>query len=195
MGSSDAALLLALTPSVQELADWKGVSVEEEFGTELASVETHLKLAAALFLLASDLTTIPPANTSIGILVRHGILDMAWYIGTSLEDRDAMFSPFSSERIGSYSYSKAARAVSNKEETGVPFFDLALKYLGRDDEQAAEDLFSVDSEHVFHSPYQRSNVAVEEIPDRVVQWTSPDDGKTGREVDPFSYVELFESGE
>ena len=75
---------------------------------------------------------------------------MAWQIGTSLEDRDAMFSPFSSERIGSYSYSKMAQAVSKGVKTGVPFFDIAVDYLSQFSTESGGVILS-DSECVMPS--------------------------------------------
>lgn len=184
--SSSAALLFVLTPTPEDLAKWKGLESVEELDAPTEAVAQHLRLAAALFILATDLTTVPDPNTPIGEIVQAGVLDMAWYIGTSMEDRDAMFSPFSSERIGSYSYSKAARAVSNGDSTGVPFFDLALKYFGRDDEAAAAALFGLSSEHVFSQPYEftPSGSLVAEV----ASFVDGDDGAPAPD-----YIALFES--
>ena len=40
----------------------------------------------------------------------------------------SFYSPFQSERLGSYCYSKMAQAVEDKGLTGVPAFDQAVKY-------------------------------------------------------------------
>lgn len=56
-------------------------------------------------------------------------MSMADSIHLSQPYAAAKSSPFSSESIGSYSYSKAAKAVSKGETTGVEWFDLAIKNL------------------------------------------------------------------
>jgi hypothetical protein len=71
------------------------------------------------------------------------------------EDRDAMYSPFSSERLGSYSYSKMLAAVQNKQETGVPEFDLFVKwFLSQLNADGIYPGFQTTSEKVFDGPYE-----------------------------------------
>lgn len=137
---------MALTvPTVQQLADFKGEEIAPE---EVDGALMHLQAAADLMELATGIHQDFPSDTLQYRVMQRGILDMAWYIGTSMEDRDASFSPFSSERIGSYSYSKAQKAVSMKGETGVPFFDLAVSFLIGDERSEYGDGFFVSSEAV-----------------------------------------------
>jgi len=117
---------MALTvPDIERFETYKGETFDP---TEYPAVEEHLQAATDLMELATGIHTDFPLNTLEYRTMERGILDAAWYIGTSLEDRDAMFSPFSTERIGSYSYSKMAGAAASKVDTGIPFFDLAIKY-------------------------------------------------------------------
>ena len=104
--------------------------------------EEAIQQAMDLFVLATGLdATSSPTEDRI---VRLAVLDMAWAIRERHEDREAEFSPFNSERIGSYSYSKAAKAITSGQSTGVPNFDMAVSYfLGKS--------ISVDSEFVFQS--------------------------------------------
>lgn len=62
-------------------------------------------------------------------LVDFAVVYMADAIYLSQPFAQAAASPFSSESIGSYSYSKAAKAVQRREETGIMWFDLAIAQL------------------------------------------------------------------
>jgi hypothetical protein len=96
-------------------------SSEEEF----AAVE--LQQAADLMHIATGLTDDPADETAQRIL-KYGILEMAFALHARAPDREAMYSPFSSERIGSYSYSKAQAAVNEGILTNIPSFDAAVRY-------------------------------------------------------------------
>lgn len=63
-------------------------------------------------------------------LVDMAILSMADAIFLNQEHQAAVASPFNSESIGSYSYSKTARAVSVGKPTGIMWFDLGVSELG-----------------------------------------------------------------
>lgn len=149
---NEVEILDLLTPSIEEFAGWRGFEDIEEFDAPTANVETHLRLAASLFYLATQISNVPAPETALGAVIRAGIFDMAWFIGTSQETREEQFSPFSSERIGSYNYSKAYRAASNQEETGVPFFDLAVTHFTQSSTEVAES-FALAAEHVFSQPF------------------------------------------
>ncbi len=90
-----------------------------------------LQMATDLLSLATGLEE-DPADPTARRIARWGILDMAWYLLASHEDKEAVFSPFSSERIGSYSYQKASNAARAGELTGVSWFDRAAELLGLD---------------------------------------------------------------
>lgn len=186
---SGSALLAAVTPTSADLATWKGLESEEELDAPAELVQKHLQLSTAMFLLATGMTKIPDWSSPIGHVIRAGILDMAWYIGTTKENQDEIFSPFSSERIGSYSYSKAVKAVQRGEDTDVPFFDMAVKWF-KESVFDGSGTFGLSSEHVFSQPY--GSVPVRPAPDFFP--LAPPEG--GSEVgDPvLDYIALFEEG-
>lgn len=62
-------------------------------------------------------------------LARYAILHMADAIVQVQPFQEALYSPFSSESIGSYSYGKLARAAQAGLPTGVSWFDMALEQL------------------------------------------------------------------
>ena len=119
-------------PSPADLAALKGEQLDPD---QYATIQTYLQIATDIVSLSTRVTENPPADSAIGRLFKWAILDVAWYIGTSLEERDAMFSPFSTERIGSYSYSKAMSAAKSGESLlGAPFFNVLRQFLEDDDE-------------------------------------------------------------
>ena len=135
---------MALTPpAIDQLETFK----QETFDpAEYPAIEEHLQAATDLMELATGIHEDFLANTLEYRVMLRGILDAAWYIGTALEDRDALFSPFSTERIGSYSYSKVANAAAMRVDAGIPFFDLAVKFFsGR---EGAPPMMVVASQNV-----------------------------------------------
>jgi len=62
-------------------------------------------------------------------MVDFAILSMADAIHLVAPYQAAIASPFNSESIGSYSYSKTAKAIQNGLETGIGWFDMALDKL------------------------------------------------------------------
>lgn len=63
-------------------------------------------------------------------LIDFAILSMSDAIVLAAPYAEALASPFSSESIGSYSYSKAASAVQQGDATGIMWFDTAVDRLG-----------------------------------------------------------------
>lgn len=97
----------------------------QEFREGVSDAEA-IQRAADLFVMATGLKA---ATTPLEErIVRVAILEMAWAIGTRHDDMEKEFSPFSSERIGSYSYSKALKSVSSGQSTGISSFDAAVAY-------------------------------------------------------------------
>ena len=124
-------------PSGEELKDYKlGPSDDEA-----------IQMAADLFTMATGVTE-TPTDPMEQRLVQTAILDMAWYLQVHHEDKEAEFSPFSSEHIGSYSYSKMQQAASQGIKTGVPGFDIAVAYFNA---KSGTDtgLFATNTEWVF----------------------------------------------
>lgn len=91
--------------------------------------DTALKQARLLFKIGTCLASLPD-DPDLLELASNGILSMADNIYLAQEFQKAAASPFSSESIGSYSYSKAAKAVAAGLDTGIMWFDLARDQLG-----------------------------------------------------------------
>lgn len=131
-----------------------------------------LQRASDLFRLATGVED-DPTDPFEARLLRLALLDMAWSLQTIHDDMEEKFSPFSGERIGSYSYNKMQTAVNSREATGVPGFDSAVAYfLARDG-----GLLSVSSEWVFTQGYGNENLPERNTsPDPSTgasRWTSP----------------------
>lgn len=92
--------------------------------------EESLQAAADLMELASDVHEDPTEDLDLRVVTR-GILSMAFALWIRGDDSEASYSPFSSERIGNYSYTKATNLISNRESTGVAAFDTAVSLLSR----------------------------------------------------------------
>lgn len=95
-------------------------------------------------------------------LVDFAIVSMADAIHLSAPYQTALASPFNSESIGSYSYSKTARAIQQGKETGVTWFDIAIGQLSVCDDingsfaQGGIEVFENDG--VFRQGLHRDNV-------------------------------------
>jgi hypothetical protein len=124
--------------------------------TEEDWVDDSLQRATDLASIATGLTEDPTDDLQLRMLTT-GIFAMAHSIFvTSGEDREALYSPFSSERLGSYSYSKSQQAVLAGSATGVPEFDSMVRYFasipGIDDNDRVP-AFRSTSEKVWTGPY------------------------------------------
>lgn len=113
--------------TIQELASFTGrplasYTVAGEFAN------TSISMAALLLRLATGLTDVP-ADADKALLAKAGVLSYADHIILQQPFAKAMASPFNSESLGSYSYSKSAAGVQKGEATGVYWFDLAVSLL------------------------------------------------------------------
>lgn len=133
------------------IPDPEGFDQRKEVGY---SDEEALRLSTDLFFMATGLKTYPTVPFELR-MVNEAIYQMAWYLQESHENQEAMFSPFSSERIGSYSYSKMAKAVQDGDKTGVDWFDRAVEYFS-DKNIHDGGLFDVISEKVFPHGFENS---------------------------------------
>lgn len=111
-------------PVVAELATFTG----RESNTFSAFAPEALTQATLLFYFASGLENYPE-DPQLAALAKYGILDMADKIYLSQPYKEATNSPFQSETIGSYSYSKLTQSVKKGDATGVVWFDLAVNKL------------------------------------------------------------------
>lgn len=112
------------TPTVAELATFSG----RPSNTFTAYAVEALDQATLLFYLATELDDYP-LNPGLAKLAKNGILDMADSIYLGQPYRESSASPYQSETIGTYSYSKAAKAVKKGDSTGIIWFDLAVNKL------------------------------------------------------------------
>lgn len=108
----------------KNLADFSGRPEQSytEYSTQAISQ------AVLLFKIGTCLAGLPEDKTKLE-LAEMGIMALADSIYLSQQYQAAAASPFSSESIGSYSYSKAARAVASGTATGIMWFDLAVSQL------------------------------------------------------------------
>jgi hypothetical protein len=123
-------------------------------GQEALYAEDSLQRATDLMEVAIDVPEDPEDELAYRIMTT-GILSMAHAIYVvSGEDSTALYAPFQSERLGSYSYSKLAQSVSDRAATGIPGFDQAVRYFQTLATANGADTspFGVTSEHVFAEP-------------------------------------------
>ena len=114
-------------PTVAELASFSG---RDSNSYSNFAVEA-LTQATLLLYLATSLSEYP-SDPDLAQLAKYGILDMADKIYFSQPYREALASPYQSESIGSYSYSKSVAAVKKGDATGVMWFDMAVNKLKAD---------------------------------------------------------------
>lgn len=90
--------------------------------------------ALLLFKIGTCLNAPDDLNDTEKQMVDFAILAMADAIHLVAPYQAALANPFSSESIGSYSYSKAAQAVASGLPTGIGWFDIAVEKLSVCDE-------------------------------------------------------------
>lgn len=118
----------------------------EEFEDSIDEfVPLALQQSIDLMFLATGLIEDPSDPQELRIL-QNGILAMSEYLISTQPYRSANYSPLSSERLGSYNYSKAASTVKSGEPTEVMWFDLAVRFFLQGDTTA---LALVSSTKVF----------------------------------------------
>lgn len=112
--------------TVEDLAKFATQPVElydaDKANTRIAQASLLLRLATCL--------SEPPKDPQLLELYKNAALDMALKLYISSAHDEAKYSPFSSETIGSYSYTIAMTKIKNGEDTGVMWFDLAVSTLG-----------------------------------------------------------------
>ncbi len=113
-------------PTVADLAAFTGRD-EASFGPYAG---TALAQSALLFSLVTRLSEYP-TDPDRALLARYAIMQMADRLVLEQPHQVTMASPFASETIGSYSYSKSSSYIkaSSGGETGLSWWDLALDML------------------------------------------------------------------
>jgi hypothetical protein len=99
---------------------------DEEIGD---FIDEAIVQATLLFQLGTCLKDFPD-NAMDAATARYAILYMAEAIEGVQKYQEVLRNPFSSETIGSYSYSKLSTAVSAGLPTGISWFDIAIGRLG-----------------------------------------------------------------
>ncbi len=99
-------------------------------GSYTTYIDQALKESVMLFKLGTCLAGLADLTEDQRTLVDLGIVKMADAIYLSQPFQAVGASPFSSESIGSYSYSKAAGAVAGGLPTGIFWFDKAVEEVG-----------------------------------------------------------------
>ena len=117
--------------------------------------ELALQQAGDLLFIATEYDETPDDLRLIRI-IKYGLMDMAWSLLVQTENKSEIFSPFSSERIGSYSYSKALSRIANGQDSGVAWFDRLLGYLGTLGLVATSAISWGSAESVFTQPYDEA---------------------------------------
>jgi len=137
---------VALTvPSLDRLARHLRADSVQEAGWDEDVAADELQQATDLMVLATSLVEDPTDEVGARLVVR-GILSMAQALLVRGDDRDKEFSMFSSERIGSYSWTRAA---ANGEATGIEDFDRAVEWVN--EAGGLNDVF-ISTERVFTDP-------------------------------------------
>lgn len=150
-----------MIPTLEEFADFKGFGDVDYFEVSPDQLNLFLRMSADLLILRTGLKKAPDANTPLGRIVSYGIMDLAWFLGTSQDEWTSMYSPFSSERIGSYSYSKTVSSAASKSDIlDAPLFNEACKLLLTQEDAASDILSGIShsSEHVFPDSYAESEM-------------------------------------
>lgn len=111
---------------IPDLSVFSGRPVAEYTNTTYAA--TAISQAMLLFKLGTCLNEWPD-DAMLAELAKQAVLSMADAIYLVQPFQTQLSNPFSSETIGSYSYSKVAGAVMGGLPTGIGWFDLALTKL------------------------------------------------------------------
>lgn len=111
---------------IEDLSDFSGRDVTEYVNSGYAA--TAIEQALLLFRLGTCLSEWPD-DLTLAALAKMAVLSMADAIYLVQPFQKVLSNPFSSETIGSYSYSKVAGAVMSGLPTGVTWFDLAISRL------------------------------------------------------------------
>jgi hypothetical protein len=114
--------------AITDLASFSGRTTAEY--TNLGYVASAINQAVLLFQLGTCLEEWPDSPRE-AMLAKMAVLSMADAIYLAQPWQTVLSNPFSSETIGSYSYSKVSGAVLSGLPTGISWFDLAVNKLSR----------------------------------------------------------------
>ena len=134
--------------------------------------ESALQQATDLFWLATGLV-VYPTDAQEERIAKYAIMEMAQYLLIQDDNTTEILSPYNSERIGSYSYSKAAQA-RNSIQTGTPlglfWWDRAISLFSTDD----TSLIWSSSEKVIPQPFLAHELVGTRFAHMFEQWRTWD---------------------
>jgi hypothetical protein len=137
---------MALTPpTVSDLATYRNEPFAAGEEVWAGSVLQQATDAVWVFTGLDELPTDPRAVR----ILQNALLDLTLWLMSQAEHRDEINSPFSGERIGSYSYQKMQQAQQG--ESGLYWLDMLFRLLKASDGSA--EVAWVTSESVFTEPY------------------------------------------
>lgn len=144
-----------VSPTSDDVLDLIGFESWDDAGFNEERADFWLPRATLLAKIATGCTHSPSRVDAPDEYLMYvtGVSEMVHYLLVGDDDREERMSPYSSERMGSYSYSKLAQMVGSGLGSGgaVPWFDsmvdlLAIWCAGHD------PAISLDTEVVFDEP-------------------------------------------
>ena len=155
-----------IPPTYEEYTDF----INEEFPNDMIMrIEDMLIQATDAFWVFTGLSSYPDDPRTARV-ARNAIMDLTAWLIAQHENRAEINSPFTSERIGSYSYSKM-QSAKDDSNSGIYWLDMFFRLQRATDESAM--LTSVASENVF-SP-NGETFAEHEAAARAVRWDDSSD--------------------
>lgn len=137
-------------PGEDELDDF---SMNETDRFDGDQKDNAIQQAADLLFIATGLDE-DPTDARTARIVNYAILAMAWKLLDVTDNTTEINSPFQSETIGSYSYSKMLASISQGLMTGVSWFDIAVKMLLG---ATTDGTVWSKSENVFSQPFDHND--------------------------------------
>lgn len=131
------------------------VSLRDQFDSEKEEefAELAIQLSADMLEIVTDVHVMPE-NEAMVRIIHFGIAHMALRLLAEAGEDEHTYSPYSSERLASYSYQLRDQILGGAV-SGVPMFDLAMELL----RPLHKDHVSVSGEAVFKRPYEESEWA------------------------------------
>ena len=120
-------------PSLADLQTFKGGDPYDT--SETSHIDMMLEQATLAVWLDTGLEDYP-TDTRAAQVVKYAIMDLTLWLLAQEESRDEINSPFSSERIGSYSYSKM-QAARKDGSSGIYWLDRLFQMLSGTDGEAS----------------------------------------------------------
>jgi len=126
-----------------------------------ARIEDMLQQATDAFWIFTGLSDYP-ADPQAARVTRYAVMDLTAWLIAQHENRAEINSPFTSERIGSYSYSKMQQAKDG-QSSGIYWLDMFFRMMMGPDGSA--NVVSSTSENVFTPGYVASELERQTIAD------------------------------